>query len=106
MCRAWDTAALSAGGAPVTSHPSQTSTDPEVVAAFKRSIAAELAANPGQNIILSSHSNIAPLYGATTRGDEEDVPSGVVWILDPEDWSLIVRIDLVADLGLASVAVD
>ncbi len=106
MCRAWDTAALTAGGAPVESHASQVSTDGDVVAAFKADVAAELAANPGQNIILSSHSNIAPLYGATARADEEEVPSGVVYVVDPEDWHVVARIDLVAKIEPASVAVE
>ena len=34
MCRAWDTARLAAGGAEVTAHPAQKTTDPEAIAAF------------------------------------------------------------------------
>ena len=94
MCRSWDTAALSAGGAPVEPHPSQISTKPADVAAMKAKVAAELAANPGTNIILSSHSNIAPLYGATARKGEKEVPSGVIWLIHPRDWKPIARIDL------------
>ena len=94
MCRSWDTAALAAGGAPVTPHASQLSTKAADVAAMKRDVAAELAAHPGTNIILSSHSNIAPLYGATTRGREKEVPSGVIWLVHPRDWTAIARVDL------------
>ena len=94
LCRAWDTAALAAGGAPVEAHPSQISTKPGDVAAMKSKVAAELAANPGTNIILSSHSNIAPLYGATAGKGEKEVPSGVIWLVHPSDWKPIARIDL------------
>lgn len=87
MCRAWDTASLAAGEAPVEAHPSQISTDPEVVAAFKAQVAAELAANPGTNIILASHSNIAPLYGAIVEDGEEELPQGIVNIVDPVTWN-------------------
>lgn len=106
MCRAWDTAALVAGGAPVEPHDSQVSTDPAVIAAFKEKIAKELAANPGRNIILASHSNIAPLYGATTRRGEKEVPSGVIYIVHPRDWAPIARIDLIARMPVPSVAVE
>lgn len=94
MCRSWDTAALAAVGAPVEPHPSQVSEKPADVAAMKAKVAKELAANPGTNIVLASHSNIAPLYGATTRGREKEVPSGVAWLVHPSDWKPIARIDL------------
>lgn len=94
MCRSWDTAALAAAGAPVEPHPSQVSDKPADVAAMKAKVAKQLAANPGKNIILSSHSNIAPLYGATARGREDEVPSGVIWLVHPGDWKAIARIDL------------
>lgn len=106
MCRAWDTAVLVAGGAPVEPHDSQVSTDPAVVAAFKEKVAKELADNPGQNIILASHSNIAPLYGATARNGEKEVPSGVIYIVHPRDWAPIARIDLIARMPAPSVAVE
>lgn len=106
MCRAWDTAALTAGGAPVEPHDAQMTTNPDAVAAFKRAVAKELADNPGKNIILSSHSNIAPLYGATTRKGEKEVPSGVIYIVHPSDWAPIARIDLIARMPVPSVAVE
>lgn len=86
MCRAWDTAALAAGGKPVEAHPSQVSTDPATIAAMKAHVAAELAANPGTNIILASHSNIAPLYGALVKDSEEELPEGLISVVDPESW--------------------
>jgi phosphohistidine phosphatase SixA len=106
MCRSWDTAALAAGGAPVEQHPSQISTNPEDVAAMKTQVAADLAANPGTNIILSSHSNIAPLYGATARKGEDEVPSGVIWLVHPGDWQAIARIDLAVRYPKAAAAVE
>ncbi|WP_425410635.1 histidine phosphatase family protein [Hyphococcus sp.] len=106
MCRAWDTAALTAGGAPVEAHPAQASTDASAIAAFKDRIARELSQHPGQNIILSNHSNIAPLYGATTRKGEKEVPSGVIYIIHPRDWAPIARLDLVARMPVPSLAVE
>lgn len=86
MCRAWDTARLTAGGAPVMPHPSQKTTDPAIIAAFKKEIEAELAANPGQNIILASHSNIAPLYGAIVLEGEDELPEGVINVVTAPGW--------------------
>jgi len=109
MCRAWDTAALAAGGAVVEESPSQVSTDPAVVTAFKEAVAAELAANPGQNIILASHSNIAPLYGALVD-DEEELPEGLISIVDPVSWNgvdgFMLRIRSGVEVVSQSVAVE
>jgi len=87
MCRAWDTARLTAGGASVIPHPAQKTTDPEIIAAFKKEIEAELVANPGQNIILASHSNIAPLYGAIVLDGEEELPEGVINVVTAPGWN-------------------
>jgi|GEM_PF-1649157 len=87
MCRSWDTAVLAAGGAPVEPHDAQMTTDPAAIAAFKKRIEAELAANPGQNIILTSHSNIAPLYGAIVESDEEELPEGLISVVSPPAWN-------------------
>ncbi len=92
MCRAWDTARLVAGGAPVAPSDSQMTTDADAVAGFKKKIETELAANPGTNIILSSHSNIAPLYGATAEAGEEEIPSGAIFLVRPPDWTSFARI--------------
>ena len=106
MCRSWDTAALSAAGAPVEPHPSQISEKAADVAAMKAKVAKELAANPGENIILSSHSNIAPLYGATARRGEDEVPSGVIWLVHPGDWQAIARVDLLVRYPKVTPAVE
>ena len=92
MCRSYDTAMIVSAGAPVIPHPAQKTTDPTQIAQFKKEIEAELIANSGQNIALSNHSNIAPLYGATLKGGEEEIPSGVIFVVDPEDWRAIARI--------------
>lgn len=107
MCRSWDTARLAAGGAEVTPHPAQKTTDPEAIAAFKKEIEAELAANPGQNIMLVSHSNIAPLYGAKADADEEEVPSGAVFVVAPPAWDqLRARFDVSLGFQPQTVTVD
>lgn len=106
MCRSWDTAALAAAGAPVETSPSQVSEKPADVVAMKAKVAAELAAHPGTNIILSSHSNIAPLYGAATRGREKEVPSGVIWLVHPSDWRAIARVDLLVRYPKVTPAVE
>lgn len=105
-CRSWDTAALASAGAPVEPHQSQVSEKAADVAAMKAKLAKELAANPGTNIVLSSHSNIAPLYGATTRGREKEVPSGVIWLVHPRDWQAIARVDLAVRYPKAEPAVE
>lgn len=94
LCRAFDTASLVAGGAPAIPHPAQKTTNPALIAAFKKEVEAELAANPGTNIILASHSNVAPLYGAAVRPGEEELPEGVVSIVDPASWQTIARITI------------
>ena len=106
MCRSWDTAALTAAGAPLEAHPSQISTKPADVAAMKAKVAKELAASPGANIILSSHSNIAPLYGATAKKGEDEVPSGVIWLVHPGDWQPIARVDLLVRYPKVTPAVE
>lgn len=99
MCRAWDTARLVAGGAPVEPSDSQMTTDPAEVAAFKKRIENELAANPGTNIVLSSHSNIAPLYGAEVEEGEAEIASGAIFVVRPPDWSSVARIELGVAVG-------
>lgn len=101
MCRAWDTARLVAGGAPVEPHASQKATDRSVVAAFRSRIETELNSTPSQNILLVNHSNIAPLYGAMVEGHvgEDGVASGVIYVVRPSDWKTIARIWLGAIPG-------
>ena len=87
MCRAWDTARLVAGGAPVIPHPAQKTTDPEIIAAFKKEMRQSLRPIRVRTIILASHSNIAPLYGAIVLADEEELPEGVINLVRPPDWN-------------------
>ena len=92
MCRSWDTAVLVAAGSNVEPSDSQMTTDTDAIAAFKKQIEADLAANLGANILLVSHSNIAPLYGAYAVEGEEEVPSGYAYAVDPENWRALARI--------------
>jgi len=106
MCRAWDTARLVAGGAPVEPTDAQMTTNADDVAAFKAAIETEIAANPARNIILSSHSNIAPLYGADAKADEEEIPSGAIFVVKPRDWRTVYRITIDVSDAAASVRVE
>ena len=106
LCRAFDTASLVAGGAPVIPHPAQKTTDASFIAQFKKEIEAELIANSGTNIILASHSNVAPLYGAAVRPGEEDLPEGVVSIVDPEGWRTIIRMTMDTATNRGELTVD
>lgn len=107
MCRAWDTALLAAGGAEVIPHPAQKTTDPDAIESFKKEIEAELAANPGHNIMLVSHSNIAPLYGAAADEGEEEIPSGAIFVVKPPKWEeLRARVDLTVNAAPQTVTVD
>ncbi len=110
MCRAWDTAALAAAGAPVLPNDSQMTTNPGAINTFKSEIEAELAANPGSNIALVSHSNIAPLYGAIVRPDENELPQGAVSIVRPASWNgldgVMVRINPSVSFVSQSVTVE
>ena len=91
MCRSWDTAQLIAGAASVIPAAAQMTTDPAIIAEFKKEIEIEISAHPGQNIMLVSHSNIAPLYGAYAADDEAEVPSGYVFVVDPNTWNALGR---------------
>ncbi len=103
MCRAWDTARLVAGGAAVMPHGAQKTTDPGIIAAFKKQIEAELAANPGASILLVSHSNIAPLYGAAICEGEDELPEGLISVVDAASWKTIARISANGDIGSCAV---
>ncbi len=92
MCRSWDTARLVAGGAEVVAHQAQKTTDPEIISAFKTYVETELAANPGKTIILVSHSNVAPLYGAEVCDGEDELPEGIISVVSPDSWTSVARI--------------
>lgn len=105
-CRAWDTASAVAGAEKTFPHASQITTDPAAISAFKAEIEAELSANPGTNIALVSHSNIAPLYGAAVRTHEDELPEGVMSVVDPADWTTIMRISVLDEDDTPRVTVD
>lgn len=105
-CRAWDTAVLVAAGAPVIEHASQATTDPAAIADFRAFLGAEIKATPKTNILLVSHSNVAPLYGATPDDDEEELPSGAVFAVDPATGAIVFRFDLQVEHGPQTVTVD
>ena len=92
MCRSWDTARLVAGDADVIAHPAQKTTSPEMISAFKDDVVAELEANPGTTIALVSHSNVAPLYGATVCDGEDELPEGIISVVTPDSWTTVARI--------------
>lgn len=83
ICRSWDTARLvaAAGGGPVMPRAEMKSDDPAIAAAFKKELDAELAASPGANILLVTHSNITPLYWSGPQEGEEETPSGRVHVI-------------------------
>lgn len=83
LCRSYDTARLvaAAGNGPVIPRDELKSDDPRVADAFKAELAADLAAAPGMNILLVSHSNIVPLYWAGPLDGEEETPSGRIHIV-------------------------
>lgn len=81
MCRAWDTASLVAVGGTVEPRPELKSDDPATAETFKRMLDAEFTAAPKANILLVTHSNITPLYGAGPLPGEAETPSGRVHIL-------------------------
>lgn len=99
-CRAFDTARLVAAGAPVEAAPALKSTDRSLIDALKSTVGADLAgAAKGANILLVSHSNVVPLFA--DWGAEVEIPSGVILIVDPKDWSVKEKLNLDFDLTVA-----
>lgn len=92
MCRCWDTAALVAAGASAVAEPALKTTRLSEIDAFKTKVAARLAANPAESILLVTHSNIVPLYADWTSAEE--IPSGVVLIVDPKTWTIRDELNL------------
>jgi len=93
FCRSYDTARLvaAAGSGPVIPRDEMKSDDPTVADAFRAELAADLAASPAANILLVSHSNIVPLYGAGPLDGEEETPSGRLHVVKNGE---TIRIDL------------
>lgn len=108
MCRSYDTARLvaAAGNGPVIPRAELKSDDPDVADAFRRELAAELARDPTATILLVTHSNITPLYGAGPLAGEKETPSGRVHVLSldaggaPGDFRLTARIDIKASVRI------
>lgn len=97
MCRSYDTARLVAAGVgPVIPRAEMKSDDPAVADAFKKQLAADLAAAPTANILLVNHSNIAPLYGAGPLEGEDETPSGRIHVVKNGE---TIRIDVNAAVG-------
>ena len=100
MCRTWDTARLVSGGIKVHPSPALKTTSLGEIDAFKATINASMAADPDTNILLVSHSNIVPLYA--DWGSDKEIPSGVVLLVDPEDWTVKNKLNLNIDLSVGS----
>jgi len=96
MCRTWDTARLVAAGTPVMASEALRTTDVIIIENFKQIISSSLAGNPKGNILLVTHSNIVPLYAGW--GSDDEIPSGVILIVDPADWTVRDKINLDIDL--------
>ena len=92
LCRSYDTARLVAAGAgAVIPRAEMKSDDPAVADAFKKRLAADLAAAPTANILLVNHSNVAPLYGAGPLPGEDETPSGRIHVVKNGE---TIRIDV------------
>lgn len=98
MCRTWDTARLVAAGTPVMASDALKTTDRITIENFKQILASSLEVSPRENILLVSHSNIVPLYA--DWGSDEEIPSGVVLIVDPETWEVRDKLNLDIDLSV------
>lgn len=96
-CRAFDTARLVAAGAPVAAEAALKSTDRSKIDALKTALSASLAAaDQRSNILLVTHSNVLPLIA--DWGGEGEIPSGVILIVDPKDWTVREKLNLDVDL--------
>lgn len=97
-CRAFDTARLIAAGAPVVVEPALKTTDRSIVDAFKSVVTTAFAKGAKANVLLVSHSNIVPLYA--DWGSTEEIPSGVILIVDPKSWTVKAKLNLDFDLSV------
>jgi len=98
MCRAWDTARLVAAGTPVMASEALKTTNVIIIESFKQILSASLEVSPRENILLVTHSNIVPLYA--DWGSDEEIPSGVILIVDPKDWTVKDKLNLDIDLSV------
>ncbi|MEQ1930470.1 MAG: phosphoglycerate mutase family protein [Parvularculaceae bacterium] len=97
-CRAFDTARLIAAGAPVVIEPALKTTDRSIVDSFKTVVTTAFAGGAKTNVLLVTHSNIVPLYA--DWGSAEEIPSGVILVVDPKDWSVKAKLNLDFDLSV------
>jgi phosphohistidine phosphatase SixA len=101
-CRAYDTARLIAAGSPVLAEPALKTTDIATIDAFKTVITTAFSGGAKTNALLVTHSNILPLYA--DWGSKEEIPSGVILIVDPRDWSVKAKLNLDIDLEVGGAA--
>ncbi len=97
-CRAWDTARLIAAGAPVLVEPALKTTDRSTIDSFKTVITTAFAGGATSNVLLVTHSNILPLY--VDWGSTEEIPSGVILVVDPATWRVKQKLNLDIDLSV------
>lgn len=98
VCRAFDTARLVAAGAPVAAEPALRSTNLSEIDAFKAVISTALAKGAPSNVLLVTHSNIVPLYA--DWGSTEEIPSGVILVVDPATWTVRDKLNMDVDLTI------
>jgi broad specificity phosphatase PhoE len=97
-CRAFDTARLVAAGAPVAAEPALKTTNRSEIDAFKTVISTALAKGAPSNVLLVTHSNVVPLYA--DWGSTEEIPSGVILIVDPATWTVRDKLNMDVDLSI------
>lgn len=107
LCRSYDTARLvaAAGAGSVIPRAEMKSDDAVTAENFKEALRNEIAAAPGANILLVSHSNIVPLYGAGPLPGEDETPSGRLHVIDVKRGE-IIRIDINPKVSAAPVIAD
>ncbi len=98
-CRAWDTARLIAAGAPVAVEPALKTTIRSEIDAFKTVLSTALAKGAPSNVLLVTHSNVVPLYA--DWGSAEEIPSGVILIVDPATWTVRDKLNMDVDLSIS-----
>ena len=100
MCRTWDTARLVASRATIDTSPALKSTSRGDIDLFKTQVSAMLQVAAGQNVLLVTHSNIVPLFADWS--EETEIPSGVILLVDPADWSVTNTLNLDFDLSVGA----
>jgi len=101
-CRAFDTARLVAAGGPVLVEPALKTTDLSTIDSFKTVITTAFAGGATSNVLLVTHSNIVPLY--VDWGSTEEIPSGVILVVDPATWKVKQKLNLDIDLSVGGEA--